>query len=59
MEGPCAIPVYSGTAEGSLSEGKKRTFTFTGEFDDGRFSGTHSETTGGREASTGTLTLSD
>ena len=61
--------VYSGTAVGSLSEGKlegqvrsenqKRSFTFTGKFDDGKFSGTHAETTGGREASTGTLTLSD
>jgi hypothetical protein len=61
--------VYSGTAEGSLSDGKlegqvrnedkKRSFTFTGSFDDGKFSGTHAETTAGREASTGTLTLSD
>ena len=59
--------VYSGTAEGSLSKGKlsgtvkneskKRTFTFTGEFKDGAFSGTHSEIGDGREQATGTLTL--
>ena len=59
--------VYSGTAEGSLSEGElsgsvqnenqRRTFTFSGEFKDGRFSGTHAEIDGAREQQTGTLTL--
>ncbi len=59
--------VYQGTAEGSLSEGdlrgkvlnetKKRTFTFTGAFNDGEFRGTHAEIEGQREVQTGTLTL--
>jgi len=59
--------VYSGTATGSLTEGalegtvfnesKKRTFTFAGDFEDGKFSGKHAEITGGHEQSTGTLTL--
>jgi len=58
---------YSGTASGSLTSGtlsgtvrnedKGRTFTFSGTFDEGRFSGTHAETTGGRASRTGTLTL--
>lgn len=58
---------YSGTAKGSLSdgklsgtvqnEGKKRTFTFEGAFEDGTFKGTHAETTGGEPRDTGTLTL--
>ena len=58
---------YSGSAEGSLSEGriegrvlnenKKRTFTFEGSFADGEFSGTHSEVEGEKSFSTGTLTL--
>jgi hypothetical protein len=60
--------VYSGTAEGSLSEGelrgkvlnenRNRTFTFSGTFEDGTFRGTHNEIAGDREQSTGTLTLS-
>jgi hypothetical protein len=59
--------VYTGTAKGKLDEGKlsgeivsdqrKRTFVFHGSFKDGKFSGTHSETTKGREKSTGTMTL--
>ena len=59
---------YSGTAEGSLTEGKlegeilnegkNRTFTFTGEFADGTFRGTHAEITDGRAGDTGTMTLS-
>ncbi len=59
--------VYQGTAEGSLKQGafggkvlnenKKRTFTFTGAFKDGKFRGTHSEIEGQREIQTGTLTL--
>ena len=59
--------VYSGTASGSLSEGKlegrvlnenkKRTFTFEGSFEDGAFSGTHAEVNGDKASSTGTLTL--
>jgi hypothetical protein len=60
--------VYSGTAEGSLdggplkgavkNESGKRTFEFEGSFrDDGEFRGTHAETTKGRRAQTGTLTL--
>lgn len=58
---------YSGTAEGRLSEGElrgrvknetgRRTFTFRGEFENGRFSGTHSELRRGGERRTGTLTL--
>ena len=61
--------VYSGTAEGDLATGtlegtvqnenKRRTFIFSGSFDEGRFEGTHAETTGGGEVSTGTLTLSE
>jgi len=60
---------YSGTAEGSLAEGelkgtvqnenKQRTFTFGGAFDGGTFEGSHAETTGDGEISTGTLTLSE
>ena len=59
--------VYSGTAEGSLSDGslagkvfnenQKRTFTFSGEFKDGKFSGDHAEIGEGRKQATGTLTL--
>ena len=59
--------IYEGTAEGSLVEGdltgtvlnenRKRTFTFTGAFKDGKFRGTHSEIEGQREVQTGTLTL--
>jgi hypothetical protein len=60
--------VYSGTARGSLDRGRlegvvknesgKRTFVFEGSFrDDGVFRGTHAETTPGRRADTGTLTL--
>ena len=59
---------YSGTAEGSLSdgalkgqvhnEGKDRTFTFSGSFKDGKFSGTHAEIEGEKTQQTGTLTLS-
>lgn len=59
--------VYTGTAEGSLGEGKlkgrvlnddkKRSFTFEGSFEDGTFRGSHAETTAGREKKTGTLKL--
>lgn len=60
--------IYSGSAEGSLSEGKlagevknedkRRTFTFTGEFDEaGKFSGTHAEIGERGTFDTGTLTL--
>lgn len=59
--------VYTGTATGSLTEGalegtvvnddKKRTFTFTGSFENGKFRGSHAETTAGRERDTGTMTL--
>lgn len=58
---------YSGTAEGNLSDGalkgkvfnedRKRTFTFSGEFRDGEFEGTHAEIEGGKESRTGTLVL--
>ncbi len=59
---------YSGTATGSLSEGKlegevknedkKRTFTFEGRFEDGTFRGTHAEIRrGGSRRDTGTMTL--
>ena len=60
---------YTGTAEGGLGEGalsgtvlnesKKRTFTFTGDFSDGEFSGTHAEMHGESEVETGTLTLKE
>ena len=60
--------VYTGSAEGSLSQGelrgqvknenKRRTFLFSGTVKDGKFRGTHAETEGGRDHSTGTLTLS-
>jgi len=60
---------YSGTAEGGLGDGslngtvlnenKKRTFTFTGEFVEGEFSGTHAEMHGESEVDTGTLTLKE
>ena len=59
--------LYTGTAKGSLDKGelsgkvvsdqRKRTFVFSGSFEDGKFSGTHSETTQGREKDTGTMTL--
>ena len=61
---------YRGRAEGELNaqgklsgkvrnEGGNRSFTFRGSFNkNGKFSGTHSETTGGRTVRTGTLTLS-
>ena len=59
---------YAGSAEGSLTEGalkgkvknedRKRTFTFEGAFENGKFRGTHEETTPGRARETGTLTLS-
>ena len=59
---------YSGTADGSLAEGKlqgkvqneakKRTFTFTGVFEAGEFKGTHAElNSDGEPFDTGTLTL--
>ena len=58
---------YTGTAEGSLSEGelsgkvlnesKKRTFTFTGAFQNGEFRGTHAEIEGQRVVQTGSLIL--
>jgi hypothetical protein len=59
--------VYSGTAEGSLSEGELmgavktenngRTFTFRGTFREGAFTGTHAEVGDDGEHPTGTLTL--
>lgn len=59
---------YVGTARGSLSEGllqgrvqnesRQRTFTFRGEFENGKFKGTHAEVDRrGRSQRTGTLTL--
>ena len=58
---------YSGTAEGSLTEGalsgtvlnddKRRTFKFSGAFEDGTFSGTHSEMRDNGEAATGSMSL--
>jgi len=58
---------YSGTAEGSLTEGslsgevrnesEERTFTFKGKFKNSVFTGAHAETTDGRAQPTGTLTL--
>ena len=59
--------VYTGTATGSLTDGplegsvvnddKKRTFTFSGAFENGSFRGSHAETTADRESDTGTMTL--
>jgi len=59
--------LYTGVAKGSLDEGtlsgevesdqRKRTFVFSGSFKDGKFSGTHSETTPGRAKETGSMTL--
>lgn len=59
--------IYTGTAEGSLSNGtlagkvqtedKQATFTFTGTVTDGKFTGTHARVRNGEEAKTGTLTL--
>ena len=59
---------YTGIAEGSLTSGslkgevqnenKKRTFTFTGSVEDGRFEGTHAEIHDGAVRDTGTITLS-
>lgn len=61
---------YTGTAEGEFAEGEiegkvrnengRRTFTFEGAVDDdGRFRGTHAETTRSRARRTGTLVLRD
>jgi len=59
--------LYTGTATGNLEDGKlsgevesdqrKRTFVFSGSFEDGQFSGTHTETTKGRQQDTGTMKL--
>ena len=59
--------VYSGSAEGNLKDGAlsgrvtneagKREFTFEMKFEEGRFTGTHAEVTGGNEKKTGTLNL--
>ena len=59
--------LYTGTAKGSLDKGtlsgevesdqRKRTFVFSGSFEDGKFAGTHQETTKGRQSDTGTMTL--
>jgi hypothetical protein len=59
--------LYTGTAKGNLKDGglsgevvsdqRKRTFVFSGSFEEGKFSGTHTETTKGREKNTGTMTL--
>lgn len=59
--------VYTGTARGEMGSGKLsgqvkngsrvRNFTFEGQFKDGRFSGSHTETTAGNERDTGTIWL--
>lgn len=62
--------VWNGTAKGSLEKGKLKgeavmdktddpsTFTFTGKFKDGKFSGTHAQIDKeGKSHATGTLTL--
>ena len=59
--------VYEGVASGSLTAGelvgraqnesRSRLFTFRGEFEDGRFEGTHFEVVRGEEVKTGTLDL--
>ena len=61
--------VYTGTAEGSLSQGelrgkvknenRGRTFLFSGTVKDGKFQGTHAATEGVREQNTGTVTLNE
>jgi hypothetical protein len=58
---------YTGTAEGSLSDGelkgevqnenKKRTWVFNGSFEAGAFKGTHAEIRDGAQTDTGTLRL--
>lgn len=60
--------VYSGTAEGSLTDGelsgtvqndiKRRTFTFEGTVSEGVFRGTHAEIEDGQAFDTGTMTFS-
>ncbi len=59
--------VFSGTAEGSLDDGKltgtvideddERSFSFRGMFRNGKLRGTHFEVTGGSRRRTGTLSL--
>lgn len=59
--------VYTGTAEGSLAEGrlngtvknenKNRTFTFEGKIQNGKFKGSHAEIIDGRPKLTGTISL--
>ena len=61
---------FVGTAKGSLEEGPltgevrndggkgKRTFTFSGNIEEGKLVGTHKETTKGRTQDTGIFTLS-
>ena len=61
--------MYSGTAEGSLSQGElkgkirnengRRSFTFEADLDNGRLEGTHRETTRSRSRRTGTLKLAE
>lgn len=63
-----AAHTYIGTADGHLddgaltgrveSDGRRRTFTFRGECQDGKFSGTHAELVDNQEYRTGTLTMS-
>jgi len=58
---------YTGTASGSLTEGKlegevrneskQRLFVFSGQFEDGKFKGTHAEIRDGNRRDTGTITL--
>lgn len=59
--------VYTGTAEGSLTDGalsgkvvtenQRSTFTFEGAFEDGKFTGTHASLRDGTVKDLGTLTL--
>lgn len=59
--------IYTGTAEGSLTDGaltgevvtddQRSTFTFEGAFEDGRFTGTHASMREGTTKDLGTLTL--
>jgi hypothetical protein len=58
---------YSGTATGSLAEGKlegkvlneskERTFIFSGKFEDGEFTGQHAEIAEDKEVNTGSMSL--
>ncbi|MCJ8330957.1 MAG: hypothetical protein HRT89_24525 [Lentisphaeria bacterium] len=60
--------IYTGTAKGNMKSGnltgkinsddkRVRSFTFKGKIKDGKFEGTHKETTKGRKKETGAMSL--